>query len=90
MTVGAMRELLVRVGALSPSEWNDLSDDDLIAQCIYDLTATHDESLTTDTVICPDGEPTSPSMKKQATYLVDEAGQGVQVGTSERALPPDC
>jgi hypothetical protein len=89
-TVGEMKELLVDVGAPSPSEWNDLGDDDLIAQCVYGLDANEGGSLTTETAVCPDGEPSGPTSERQATYLVDEAGQGVELGTSERRLGPDC
>lgn len=81
-TVGEMREVLVDTGATSPSEWRDLSDDDLLAQCVYALDGSE---------VCRDSEPSSLPSDRRVTFLVDESGHGVELGTTGPALTPaDC
>lgn len=75
-TIGEMRGLLVDSGARAPSEWRDLDDDDLVAQCTYQLAADAPEE---DLVECPDG--VQPG-ERRVSYLVDERGQGVFLGST--------
>ena len=77
-TVGEIKEVLSDTGGETPTEWDDLSDDDSIADCLYDLDA-----------VCPDGEPSSSSADRQVRFWVDESGRGVEYGTLGPALT-DC
>lgn len=76
-TVGEMREIFVDAGAPAPSEWTDLDDDDLVAECTYNLDAGASEE---DPLDCPGGAQSGEM--RQATYLVDEAGHGVLAGST--------
>ena len=77
-TIGEMRELLVDAGAQAPSEWDELNDDDLVAQCTYNVA--DDGESPEDLVECPDRGQSGQTL--QATYLVDETGHGVFIGSA--------
>ena len=72
--IGDIRAMLVEAGASVPPEWKDLDDDDLVAECVYNMAAGAPED---DLVYCPGGT-------RQASFLVDEAGHGVFSGSTCR------